>query len=408
MNIFNKKIEWIECTLILLITLTPIFSFGEIGQLFSNSNGYSQSEVKTPIYIKAIKDILVILLMIILFCNILLKKNINIIAANGLLIICLIVFPVFFWSFYHNPLIAISGLRWLVNIVVALLLIGYVKLEFISKFSNVLFYIFIIHIFMQFMEMFFGIQVHGVRFFGLPSRVPGIFIIPNTAGFFSVMVFFFSYYYLQSSRKRRIIYILSPLSIFITASATALAILIFSVFYMKYQKKYKKIIPVLLLIVVIILYFSLGFLTGRGNVIGESLGLRLAIFLDVFDDVGIFSSTFGAATQTAVLMSANMNIPGDTYFTDSTFGSILANVGIFGFSIFLFFYFKWIYLTYRSKNEAVMVFTMIYSGFALTTSVTEAFPMNILFSILMAYYIPGIFSKIRKLEKVSSNDPAIT
>ena len=49
-------------------------------------------------------------------------------------------------------------------------------------------------------------------------------------------------------------------------------------------------------------------------------------------------------------------------------------------------------LAYLMNNYAMLMFTLIYSCFALTTSVTEAFPMNLLFSILLAYYITRVYS----------------
>ena len=392
MNSRNQTSLYIEKTILLLIILAPIFSVIELTQLFTHAYGYSQGRVLTPIYIKILKDILVLVVFIIIFGDIILNKKINSSPAKILPIVFMIVMPLFLWSFYNNPLVALSGVRWMMYFILGLLLVGYIRLDLLNRIAKVLYYLFLMHFMAQIFEMLNAIPVHGFNILGLAKRNPGLFIIPNTGGFFSVMVMYFAYFYLDGLKKRNLILCLAPISIFLTSSATSLAVLFIFLTYMVTPKKYIKILPMISPIIILLISVGIGTISGRSNVIGSSFGIRVDIFMNLIDSVGLFSSNFGAATQTAVLIVKNWGIAGNALMTDSTYGSILANFGFFGFTIFMVALLIWGFVVHRLNNKAIILFTIIYCLFGLTTSITEAFPMNILFAILMGYYIPMLHS----------------
>jgi hypothetical protein len=396
MNSDNKTTLYVEKIVLVLLFLTPIFSVGELAQLFSSANGYSQGNLLTPFYIKALKDVLVIIVFILIIRSIIIRQKLNGDMAKSLSLLVFSVAPIFYWSFYSQPLIALAGIRWLMYFALGFLLIGYIRDDLITGIAKVLYYVFIVHFLMQILEMTFGVHIHGNNFLGLPKRNPGIFLIPNTGGFFSIIVMFFAYFYLEDFTKRKIILYLSPISILMTSSATALAVMLVFIVYILTKKRYRKLIPIFFPFLLLLLLPGLAILSGRGDVVESSFGVRIDIFKDLLGTIGLFSSDFGAATQTAVLMSSNAGLEGNTYFTDSTYGAILANVGFLGFTIFLACQLIWCCSVYSLNNNAILMFTLIYSCFGLTTSVTEAFPMNIVFSILIAYYVPSVIGYLRQ------------
>lgn len=392
----NKTTSYIEIIVLILLFMTPVFSFGEIIQLFWKSGAYSQSKILTPFYIKALKDLLVIILFLLIARNILISQKLNTYMAMCAPLVFIIVTPIFAWSLLQHPLIAISGIRWLMYFILGILLIGYVRNDFMNNVAKMLYYLFLLHFVMQILQMFFSLNIHGVNFLGYSLRNPGIFLIPNTGGFFTILAAFFAFFYLKDKTKQRVILFLVPLSVFLTASATTLAVFLVSGIFVFTTKKYRKLLPILFPIIILIVVSSFEIL-GRGNdLMGASFGTRVEIFNNLLGSTGFFSKEFGTATQTAVLLSLNMGMSGNTYFTDSTYGAILANIGFVGFIIFSLCQLLWMYWAYMLNNNAILIFTLIYTSYGLTTSITEAFPMNILFSILLAYYIPIVLNYIRQ------------
>lgn len=391
-----KTTSYIEIIVLILLFMTPLFNFGEVLQLFLNSGIYSQREILTPFYIKAIKDLLVVILFILIVRSILISQKLNIYVALCVPLFFIIVTPIFTWSLLQQPLIAVSGIRWLMYFILGILLIGYIRNDFMNNVAKMLYYLFLFHFLMQILEFFFSANIHGYNFLGYSRRNPGIFFIPNTGGFFTIMVAFFAFFYLKDKIKQMVIFYLVPFSVFLTASGTALAVYIASLIFVCTTKKYRKVLPILFPLIILLTIPSLEVL-GRGtDLVGTSFGIRVKIFSDLLSTTDFFSKQFGAATQTAVLMSENMGMSGNTFFTDSTYGAILANIGTVGFTIFVLCQLLWMYWAYMMNNNAILIFTLIYTCYGLTTSITEAFPMNILFSILLANYMPILLNYVRR------------
>lgn len=76
---------------------------------------------------------------------------------------------------------------------------------------------------------------------------------------------------------------------------------------------------------------------------------------------------------------------------DSTVTAVIINIGLVGFLIFTLAYILWTVRALRSNRLDAIIFTLIYTLFAFTISIAEAFPMNLLFAVGVAYFIPIIY-----------------
>ena len=100
----NKTTSYIEIIVLILLFMTPVFSFGEVIQLFWKSGAYSQSKILTPVYIKVLKDLLVIILFLLIARNILISQKLNTYMAMCAPLVFIIVTPIFACHYYNNHL----------------------------------------------------------------------------------------------------------------------------------------------------------------------------------------------------------------------------------------------------------------------------------------------------------------
>ena len=185
--------ELLRRLIILAILLTPLLSIGEITALFSGEIK-SQTEVFTPIYIKLVKDVALFLIFCLCCIVIFLRRSVSVFGLLGLVlagytIIC------FMLSFQNNPITAISGLRWALPIIMIFVLTVESDESLIMSINKAVTILFFLHVSMQFYQLSAMSEWFGKNAFGLPGRVPGIFFIPNTAAFFSIVTLFLMYFY---------------------------------------------------------------------------------------------------------------------------------------------------------------------------------------------------------------------
>jgi len=123
---------------------------------------------------------------------------------------------------------------------------------------------------------------------------------------------------------------------------------------------------------------------------------RLDIFYKlIFEKLGSYevfwSTSFGSGTNTAILLSSTM---GNSYgiVADSMFNSLIKNIGLMGTLIYIIMLYRVFGINKESKYLMI-----IYFIFSLTNIITESFPMNILFSVNIAYFLSShrkrIFNK---------------
>lgn len=374
----------IQKLILVVIFLTPVFSIYEslaliFGGLVDNSTAL------TPTYIKIIKDIVFILLGLGGFVGILRRNRVNRYGLMGLLYFLLVVFTALAYS--NNFLIFLAGLRWTFPVLLITFLIPYTTKDFLVKIANMLFGLFLLHFLFQIIQLFFAQGWFGRNALGLSLRNPGIFFIPSTAAFFTICVLFFTMFYQPNRVLRRFIFWLSPLSIFLTASGSGVVVypVIMTIYLV--SKKFFKLLPIVVVILLFLAGHTVQDITGRDKVLEGSFATRIEIFVELIKQASLISQNFGYGTNTGVLLANQLGLNLGAVITDSTYASIIANLGLLGLIITLVIVLIFATIAWLNKDKEKLVFVAIFGLFSATTNIVEAFPMNLLFSILVAYYL---------------------
>lgn len=374
----------IKIIILIAFILTPIFTIQEsIALIFGGIN--SQTEALTSIYIKLIKDLSFILLIFLAIIGIFYSKKLF--KANIFLILYTIFLIFVGYLFNDNLMIFLAGVRWLIPFLLILFLIPFITKDIIVKIAYIGFYIFIFHFLVQIMQLFFAGGWFGINTLGLSVRNPGIFFIPSTSAFFTILILFLTMFYLDNSKLRNIIFVLSPISIFLTASGTGVVVYIVIICLYLIRKKFFVLLPVFSIILFFIIILTLEDLVGRPDFIELSFGTRWIIFIELLESSSFFSTSFGYATNTGVLIGSLNGINYDAFVADSTYASILSNLGLITFIFVIFFIVVSVFLAWLNKDKEQLIFIIIFTLFSATTIIFEAYPMNLLFAILMAYYL---------------------
>jgi hypothetical protein len=123
-------------------------------------------------------------------------------------------------------------------------------------------------------------------------------------------------------------------------------------------------------------------LSNRGgfNFIKNSGGPRFDIMVDRFFGADFISSSFGFGTNTFVML-------GDGAVLDSTYASLLVNLGYFGFFIFIIMLLIALFYSIFTRNKSQFVFLVVFSSFAFTNIVYEVYPVNLIMAVVIVFFI---------------------
>ncbi len=221
----------------------------------------------------------------------------------------------------------------------------------------------------------------GISWFGLVGRYsarnPGIFLLPNTGAFFSIV---FLFYVLFLKEKQKIKYkflltLLAVISILLTGSGTGLVAVSVIIGIYILPRRFIVFSPFVLILSFLLLKFLSTYIRGE-EYIEISGGTRLAIFFNTFQETGIFSPSFGYFTNVANLMAAGDKI------MDSTYASILGNLGIFPFVVLIIMVLFYLLKAFWCLNKTNITFLLIVLLFSATTIILEVYPMNMLLAIM--------------------------
>lgn len=182
----------IKILIILGLCITPFLNYVEVLALMRGELE-SQSIIYTPIQVKLLKDIIMLFFIFILLLKNFKGTSTSVVLAM-LLLITLLNSNMLFSVIAGNESYIIFGLRWFYPLLIVFL--GYKIINnkhFDRKFDFFFVLIFSIHFLMQIIQFFSGIEWFGL-FEGYSLRNPGIFLIPNTAAFFSVIVLYWFMY----------------------------------------------------------------------------------------------------------------------------------------------------------------------------------------------------------------------
>jgi len=371
----------IQRKLVLLgFIIVPFISIGELFALFSGAL-LSQSSNITGVF-KFSKDIIFILLILLgtldyIFSNTLNKK---VILYSFLTI--LIVLPPILLSIGSDLLFLASGLRWLIPVLLPVFLYRIITEDLLKKLSIYIFYLLLIHFLMQIFQMFFASSWYGTSAFGLNLRNPGLFLIPNTGAFFTIACLYFTLFISEYSQKKKIfVLIISALSVFLTLSGTGLVVFMFILLLNFSNIRQLKWFVLMIPFAILFVLFFVDFLSARDeNYLEKSGGTRLSIFVDNFADAQIISQEFGLGTNTAVLL-------GKGEIMDSTFVSLVVNLGFIGFFFVVGALMVFIFFSIVSGNKPFFVFLSVFTLFSFTNIVFEVYPVNLIMAILLVYFM---------------------
>ena len=383
----SKSITKIEILILTALLITPLFTLQEsMALMFAEERVYvNTSSTLTPWYIKGIKDFFFMSIILICFLKIIETLSVKLntvyfIAA----ILLLILLPAYYY--HSNTLIYLSGIRWLMPLILIAFLFGNINKELLQKMGTILFYLFILHFTVQLIQFFFSYGYYGLNSIGLSKRNTGIFYIPSSSAVFSLITLFFSKYYMKKNYEKKISFLI-PISILLTASGTGVGVYIifFVIYYLK--NYYLKFLPLILIFLGLALLLLLDYFPGRAGLVEQSLGPRYLHLKEAIIHATFLPQYFGYGTSTAELInnkySYNLILP----MTDSFYASYIINLGIINtlllMTVLIILLFKFV----QSQNKEKLIFLSICSLIALTTSITESYPMNLIFSVLVAYYV---------------------
>lgn len=384
MKLFRINTKKIITFLVLLgIFLTPIFTFQEV---FSFLSGSVQAKSSTNIFIKLIKDFIFFLIIFISLLQVIQNKSLKI--DKLFLIIGLMIFISCVLSFLlsDNLIAIIAGLRFIIPIILIFALLKYIDLETQIKISKILSPLFILAFILQIYQLFYMNPFWGYNAFGLSLRNPGFFAQNNTMAFFSLITLYYNICFENSKITKKIIFILVPISIFLTASGTGMIVLgIFYIYqiYLKIKKGNSKLIFVFLFSVIFIGFLNyLPIILNRDSIF-RSLQVRFEIVYKNFDLKNfLFSTDLGYATNTGIMLNSKFGIDNaNFYIADSTIAALLTNIGLLGTVLiyYIIFYIK-------INSEKYYYFVIVFVSFSFTTIIPEAYPMNLLFATNIAYF----------------------
>ena len=379
-------------TIKILLVITPLYSFAEV-MAFINGSLTSQSEALTPVYIKIIKDLGFIFIMLFSSISILQRKRISKVFIYCIPIGFLTIVS-FLVSYSQSPILAVAGLRWILPIFLLFFLVNEIEDKTMEDINSILSFLLVISFSLQIYQLFYASGWFGVNQFGLAARTPGIFLIPNTCAFFDCLCVFFNFFF--NKKPNFWLLLIACISIFLTASGTGIIVLFFLLLIMFATKIFTKsrvklvialVTPLISFILFIFFSVILEITTGRGSDYAEiSGGIRWEIFVDALNRASLLSSEFGVGTNSGILLIANQGDFNSSMIVDSMYTAIVVNTGLLGTFIFLIFILGWITFVFRYKQVDAICFTLIYLVFSSTINMTESFPINLLYAVVTAYY----------------------
>lgn len=372
--------------ILVAILLTPVFSAAELYEILQGG-GKNVGVAVSPIYVKALKDVALVLLVLL---------GVVIAIRRGRIFSNAPLYLFFFAALLAiiasvravPPVIILAGLRYLLPLVAVLFIWRAIDDSLQIKIAKLLHLLLLGAVALQLLQMVFLPPVWGVGFMGLNLRNPGYFIVPQTMAAFACFTAYYIYTFLQRTIWRRfVIFGITPLSVALTASAGGLAALVslyFVWFYFAIKERY---VPVYMFVfAVAVLILTLPTLVGRENIY-VSLQERIRIFQSALTISDIVASTkFGIATNTGVTLLKTFDYVDlgsgaeDVLIVDSTITSLSINIGLVSISLFLLAWFS-----ISSYTRQYVGFIAIFMVFVLVKVIFEAFPLNLLMAVNFIY-----------------------
>lgn len=371
------------------IFLMPLNNYSEVVAMMKGELGWGAWSVPiTPVYIKVIKDLFIIICFFVILIKITLNRRLLECFIHHRLFFILnsfviLLFFISVFSFFFVPFdFVLIGFRayWTILLVYAGACFFYIDERLISK---VFLYVFFVHVILQIAQFLLG---SGYAVFH-ENRSPGIFIVPSTAGAFALLAYYFSV------RSKQVAFqILAILSIVLSASTMAMLILFAYVAFkilMLFRHRYELYIFVFAFVFFIfyLIFDNLGTVSGRGDGAYISLFTRLGYIKSVFEDFSnlAFGRGMGIATSQAVMAGMDGAI-----VADNTYSGAMLNLGWIA-TVFLFLFMLSSFFIFESP-----ILFFIFLGFSMVTNFFEMSPVVHIMMILLGAHAMKKSNYLRK------------
>jgi len=364
------------------VLLTPLYSFSEI---ILSLGGFDVSRLtaSTPLFVKLLKDFLLILVILLGFANIILRGRIALAPSLGVFFLVSILSLLYSLTSQNTETI-LSGVRWLYPTLLLVVLYSAIDSLFLSRLAALLVALLVVGFALQLVQLF-TVTAFGSNLLGLSRRCAGYYANPSTMALFALYVFHFVKSYHFRRYRLLVMYLIVPISIFLTGSGSGILGYVAICGYLcvvGVPPKRKLLVLTLAFAATLMIVLMLPVLTGRSDFFDSPMG-RLDVVRN--SSYGLFvSSDFGTGTNSAILYSNLDNINGfelskSTIVLDSTFASIVQNVGLVGLFAFLFYIFS---RRNFSKNSTLPIIILV----AFSTGILfESFPMNVLTFVAISH-----------------------
>ncbi|EGT0626433.1 TPA: O-antigen ligase family protein [Citrobacter freundii] len=360
---------------LLLMPINNIYEVYAMKQGILPYGGWSMA--LTPATIKVYKDLFVVIFSILVFSNLLKSHKYRIVFFSYLVtpihfLMALIAVFVCTSLISNNVINAVLGARAYINVIY--IFVGLMLYPVLNKkrMHNILFFLLLFQLSLQSYQYVDG---QGLAVFA-ELRSPGFFIVPATAGLFSLLLF----YVLPRSKLN---FFLCFLSLILSTSTIGLVIFILTVLYSLCRRYINRVqgavlFSVAAICVLIILYNFSANIIGRGAGAIESFNARIGILSDVFikSDIAtiIWGNGFGNATSQAALSETS-----EHFITDNTFLSLFLNMGIIAVILYMAFL---VTLFIADRSKMIFFTVLLYS---ITANIFELNPVSAFLFVVVGF-----------------------
>lgn len=370
--------------LVLAILSTPLSNFSEVvnilqGQYFMLAE-YSMSTSQTPLWLKAIKDLLVLAIFARGLGLSLLRQRIS---TAYWVCIATFVFSLILTLESKGAVHGIISVRWFMPMIIFPVFSRYVDLRVQKAIEKTLSGVLLFALFLQVYQFLFAAPVYDLDRLGFSLRNSGIYLIPSTMASFAIMSLYYTYNFAPHGLRRTcFLFFVCPVSIFLTSSGAGLLSLIgFLAIGLAVKGRFDKRALVLTgCFAFCCIMVFLPVVSGRETIF-ESLADRLDI-LKTIHAGWLFSSDTALATNAARIFghaTPELDIVGIT--ADSMVVSLLSGIGILGTISFALFFLKRIV----DLDSVWLLFFVSTIPFLLSTVAFEVFPFGILMMLNLAF-----------------------
>jgi hypothetical protein len=374
--------------LFLCILISPFTNILEVKGLFDGTLGPgSQSVALTPLYLKVLKDVCILLLLLLGIVK--LHKTRNVKAPVAFFLFVILFFVSSFLTLLNSGWPSfIIGVRWFFPVMLFYIFYNLDDLEECQvRLFKPMTLVFWFGLVLQVAQLFFSAGYFGKNTFDLSIRNPGFYLIPSTMASFTAFFMYYSWLF-SPSNTTRVIYslLLGPISLFLTGSGSgilALVAFISAISYCRFSEKMKKVLLFAAPLLVSIVAMLLPIVTQRIGIY-DSFFERIRILTrNISWENILFSSNSGRGTNSSNILNNfyGYSVVEDVFVADSTLTSIMVNLGFCAAISFLVL----IYSRFSWKSEKWTCFVALTSPFIFSTIAFEVYPYNLLFFLNLAY-----------------------